>query len=1085
MLRVRRGLGSSASFASICRPYVRNPRQFTPFRLFATGTNLDDASEPSTDPKSHTENIPKPLHSTSDVLQGHVNRTLSNETQEVKKQDEAATKSSASDDTNFNEALDVVRRVYGVDKKQRKKKKKKPKPQSQSQSQSQAGGSNNAQAIEESNTPEIDSSTGTTQAAVWTSLREKLQQNIPVGSSNTFQSTHEDSAAFVSDQDASILSSSLSTGQHAERAEPQPFGGSAIEETEFVKAGHKGKHRPEVKKFVPRDMLLKPVEKQRTKNVPRLAYHLDKVLFNSGPYQLQDTRTQVYNFDPYLGTIMPVKEFDFNALKEYITSSKDETLTKLSAQYNKKYCGSTSSMTSMLAHFHFLLSAWRKPNFGHLSRSFDVEFESFTVLTRAPVAAFARYKDGVYAIDADKEFDSASILSMLGKSMEKLLTLPKEQFEKYRRSRSHELSEEEKNADEAFHYTTLGDFMMRSQLDARDPRLPGTGVFDLKTRAVVTIRMDVGDYEKGVGYEIDSRFGQWNSFEREYYDMIRAAFLKYSLQVRMGRMDGIFVAFHNTERIFGFQYISLEEMDHAIHGTMNRQVGDEEFKASIGLLNELLDRASKRFPEQSLRLHVETRPLDPAVMYFVAEPVSDEEMLETQEKGKAAVEQLEKQILGISRASGKNEDFDGSEEIASLEEEEEIIKGVRKPTSLDSPQRQKSWDDMMAKVDEIVENDAAGLANVREAIEQALEQSGLLAGKSEDKRHAYLNELVEALTEDLKDGKEGAIDSGDALNTSAADDLQEVAQSSLEGSEGSVQVGSSLETETLLAQLDEASQGESFAAGLESEAIKSDEETATEDAVEESAMPSSDVVSQDASLKDLILKVAEGVENTTNSLGTFEQVLSQLVRDQKQLSNEVDEENSAGVDNNSTTDDSLLEEAAKSDQKKPKKSEREVLGMYITIRNKVDDQIVDRVEHQSLGELPEWSVEYTITEFPQDKARRILGQMRGRRRKLMDLSPSARTKTWYTLWNGELQKRTRAGRRARRALAWKEEKRGTKVAWTSKVMNHPNKNAFKASPTRKATLKKKAVSKKTKPLEKDSPEKESSEKHESTDVKKD
>jgi hypothetical protein len=31
---------------------------------------------------------------------------------------------------------------------------------------------------------------------------------------------------------------------------------------------------------------------------------------------------------------------------------------------------------------------------------------------------------------------------------------------------------------------------MRSQLDAYDPRLPGTGMFDLKTRAAVSIRME-------------------------------------------------------------------------------------------------------------------------------------------------------------------------------------------------------------------------------------------------------------------------------------------------------------------------------------------------------------------------------------------------------------------------------------------------------------------------------------------------------------------------------------------------------------------------------------------------------------------
>ncbi len=100
---------------------------------------------------------------------------------------------------------------------------------------------------------------------------------------------------------------------------------------------------------------------------------------------------------------------------------------------------------------------------------------------------------------------------------------------------------------------------MRSQLDAHDPRLPGTGMFDLKTRAVVTIRMDAQQYESTRGYEIRGRHGEWESFEREYYDMIRAAFLKYSLQVRMGRMDGIFVAFHNTERYLASNTLAFRD----------------------------------------------------------------------------------------------------------------------------------------------------------------------------------------------------------------------------------------------------------------------------------------------------------------------------------------------------------------------------------------------------------------------------------------------------------------------------------------------------------------------------------------------
>lgn len=320
-----------------------------------------------------------------------------------------------------------------------------------------------------------------------------------------------------------------------------------------------------------------------------------------GVYQLQDPRSRVYNFDPYLQKIMPVAEFNFSSLQKYVTSSKDVVLQSVAQRYGKRYTGSSSSMTSTLAHFHFLLSQWRSPNFSMLSESFPKASKNFTLLQRGPSAAFLRWNGSGYAIDADKEYDTPNVLSMLGKSMEKLLTLETNDFERYRRTNATQISEDEKSAPEAFHYSSMGDFLMRSQLDAYDHRLPGTGMFDLKTRAVVSIRMDVENFEEGMGYEIRQLHGNYESFEREYYDMIRAAFLKYSLQVRMGRMDGIFVAYHNTERIFGFQYVSLPEMDLSLHGTADTLLGDQEFKMSVELLNKVLDRVTAKFPQQVWR----------------------------------------------------------------------------------------------------------------------------------------------------------------------------------------------------------------------------------------------------------------------------------------------------------------------------------------------------------------------------------------------------------------------------------------------------------------------------------------------------
>jgi hypothetical protein len=384
-------------------------------------------------------------------------------------------------------------------------------------------------------------------------------------------------------------------------------------------------------------------------DVPKLSFDLSRVLFNPGVYQLQDPRSRVYNFDPYLEKIMPVTEFDFGALNEYITSSGDDKLRSLALEIGKRYIGSSSSMTASLSQFHFLISAWREPEFKNLSKSFKEDSYQFTRITRAPSAVFLRWREGVYAMDADKEYDSANILMSLGKSIEKLLTLEKNDFEKYRKSERVD-GQLVSQKPEQYHYGQVGNFLMRSQLDAHDPRLPGSGMFDLKTRAVAAVRMSLADHEKGQGYEIRDLFGTWESYEREYYDMVRSAFLKYSLQVRMGRMDGIFVAFHNIERIFGFQYISLAEMDQALHGQSNPALGDQEFGLSVKLMEDIFDRMTKQFPEQSLRIYFEVREPtevqeETAYMHVFAEPFTEAEIEATQKKAQEEIEAYEYRLF--------------------------------------------------------------------------------------------------------------------------------------------------------------------------------------------------------------------------------------------------------------------------------------------------------------------------------------------------------------------------------------------------------------------------------------------------------
>jgi hypothetical protein len=108
-------------------------------------------------------------------------------------------------------------------------------------------------------------------------------------------------------------------------------------------------------------------------------------------------------------------DFDYDALYEYITSSRDTTLVDMAKEVGAKFVGSTSSMTAVLSHFHFLLSAWRPVNIDMLSSDYAGQYRSFTAISRAPAVIFLRYKgNGIYAIDADKMYDTnETVLSWL------------------------------------------------------------------------------------------------------------------------------------------------------------------------------------------------------------------------------------------------------------------------------------------------------------------------------------------------------------------------------------------------------------------------------------------------------------------------------------------------------------------------------------------------------------------------------------------------------------------------------------------------------------------------------------------------
>ncbi|WFD30894.1 hypothetical protein MSPP1_001918 [Malassezia sp. CBS 17886] len=358
------------------------------------------------------------------------------------------------------------------------------------------------------------------------------------------------------------------------------------------------------------DVTMEVVSPLREMQVAKLAHGLDRVLFNAGVHWLRDQRTGIYNFDPHLRRVLDVDLFDYNTLPRYLTSSRDPELLEITKKEGMKYCGSTSSLTGLLSHCYFLLSRWKDPELGGFSASFQDMPTGFSEGAKLPVSiVLRRQPGGFYAVDADKSSDddldnSNYVLTSLGKSLEKFLTAPPHEYRLHERMNSWKLGADAHEHKEAYHYAKTSRLLMRSQLDCADARLPHRS-FDLKTRAVVSVRQDRANYVEASGYQITQARGLWESFEREYWDMVRAAFLKYNFQVRIGHMDGIFVAYHNTAQIFGFQYIPLEEMNARLFGSS--EMGDQMFNLCVGLLERIFDTATAHFPDDSLAITLETR----------------------------------------------------------------------------------------------------------------------------------------------------------------------------------------------------------------------------------------------------------------------------------------------------------------------------------------------------------------------------------------------------------------------------------------------------------------------------------------------
>ncbi|KAG8906630.1 hypothetical protein FRB99_006418 [Tulasnella sp. 403] len=367
-----------------------------------------------------------------------------------------------------------------------------------------------------------------------------------------------------------------------------------------------------------------PLDADAQKSLPRLQFGLDNVLFEPSTVWVKDPETGESCFAKKAARKLPkIEKFAFERVNGFIRSSQDSNLHKTAVEMKKPFVGSTSSLTFLLTHLYFLISRERPLDTSRFSSAFANGQQNKTIWQRSSGARFTdgmkspgtvtiTYKDGVYAVDGgsgtdDIDTENKNLLSSVGIMLEKYLTLPPKAFHKLGRAAP---AAETPPSGEVYQVSQSRSFLMRSQLDCHDQRLGGTGTFDIKTRATVAIRHDRLNHQLAADYEIRTMEGLFESFEREDFDLLRSALIKYNFQARIGAMQGIFIAYHNVKRFFGFRYMPVSEMDERLFGS--KLAGDRVFTKCVELLDVIADASIVcLFESRGKRLRLWIRPSKP------------------------------------------------------------------------------------------------------------------------------------------------------------------------------------------------------------------------------------------------------------------------------------------------------------------------------------------------------------------------------------------------------------------------------------------------------------------------------------------
>ena len=355
-------------------------------------------------------------------------------------------------------------------------------------------------------------------------------------------------------------------------------------------------------KPLPRDFKLSIAEHQFSRP-PTLKHGLERLVRTRGIYPVDEMST--FTGNNFLKTILSPSAEILKKFPAYTPPSQDKALLATAVKENMRFVTGSSSITEELTHIYYLLSNFKSPDMTGLAKNYDHKNLNFMSAYRKPTTfMLRRLTPDIYSIDGDSGLvpELNKDLSDMGVVLEAMLTTDESTYRRICDPKSGITKEEIADVlsgGRSHKMRTMGDLLIRSQMDCESMDESGRYfIFEIKTRATAPLRYDVKNIPLYLDYRVTKRSGATESYELEYFDLIRSILIKYYFQIKIGNMDGAFICFHNTKEVFGFQYLTLAEIEKRVFGC--KELGEFVLKTTIQIHQLVLKEVLKLFPEDNI-----------------------------------------------------------------------------------------------------------------------------------------------------------------------------------------------------------------------------------------------------------------------------------------------------------------------------------------------------------------------------------------------------------------------------------------------------------------------------------------------------